>query len=975
MTALDYSVIVIYLLTVALLGIYAAGRQQSNADYFLGGHRLPWWAVLFSVVATETSTLTFISIPAVAYTGDLTFLQLAIGYIAGRILVSFYFLPAYHRGELSTAYQFLARRFGESMRNITSATFLVTRFLADGVRLFATAIPLAIILRLGGLFTEWSDLHVYMLAICAIAGITILYTFIGGIRAVVWMDVIQMSVYVGGALLAVAIMSGGLDGGVSGALASASQQGKTTFIDFGFDRSFGEFIANPYLFLVAVIGGGVFSVASHGTDQLIVQRLLSTRNLRHSQWALIGSGVVAFLQFGLFLGIGLLLHGFYSGQTPEELGLASPDEIFALFIIEELPAGLSGLIVAALIAAAMSSLSSSLNSLASSTAMDLYNPYFGRHHTARQNLYVSRVISVAWGLVLTGAAFGFAVLQLRAEDQPAVVELGLEIASYTYGGLLGAFVLGLLFKRPDRTDAMIGFFTGLVAMLYMVEGPVQDVLPGTPLPVAWPLYPLIGSAVVVAAGHLSMLLRRIPPGARGLLLAAWLSAAATLTACEQPKSMTTELDQHINDHLDTTATTGAVSLIARGDEVLHHRAYGHAERYRLGDDGELHTVEHPEPMETGHLFDLASLTKVYATTLAVMYLVDEGRLELDDPLDRHMEGLPAEKQPLTVRQLLSHTSGMRAWMPVYLQAAGPQQARDVVLDEPLGEVPGTQHTYSDLGYMTAGHLIEEVTGLALDEFLARYLYGPMGLRHTAFNPLDRGLEPLAATSHGNPFERRMIEDPEFGYRVQGDAGDFTRWRDYTLKGEVNDGNAWYAHRGVAGHAGLFSTSEDLLAISRMLLQGGRHEGRQILASETATQFLPESFGAAAEPDSDALEGQHLPGWSADPGHFHARRAPDGTVGHTGFTGTGAVLIPEHDAVVILLTNRQHGNRQGSYPDLRPLREEVTGVALQYLQSSEAAELTCNSRYWVISSISSMIPSIHSLVCSLGSTERQMPPGL
>lgn len=507
-SVIDYVVIVVYLIGVAVAGVLAAGKQESTSDYFLGGHEIPWWAVLFSVVATETSTLTFISVPAVAYGGNITFLQITFGYITGRILVAVFFLPAYHEGELSTAYQFLGNRFGGSMRNITSSTFMVTRLLADGVRLFATAIPLAIILRLGGAFMEMSDLHVYILSIIAIAGVTIIYTFIGGIKAVVWMDVMQMVVYIGGAFFAVGIMWNHLPNGIAGAMNLAADSGKLEFIRWGFDMSFKDFIAQPYTFLTALIGGAVFSVASHGTDQLIVQRLLTTRNLKNSQKALVGSGIVIFLQFSLFLFIGLLLFAFYDGQTAAQLGLATNDEIFAKFIVEELPIGLSGLIVASLFAAAMSSLSSSLNSLASSTTMDLYKPYWGKDNSKEKDLKISRIITVVWGVILTGSAFFFAVLQLGATgEQPAVVELGLGIASYTYGGLLGAFTLGILSKKPQRFDAVLGFFIGLVSLLFMVKGPIQDLLPGEGLAIAWPLYTLVGSVIVVLAGNLSFFFR------------------------------------------------------------------------------------------------------------------------------------------------------------------------------------------------------------------------------------------------------------------------------------------------------------------------------------------------------------------------------------------------------------------------------------------------------------------------------------
>lgn len=506
-SVIDYVVIVVYLIGVAALGIYAAGRQKSTSDYFMGGDGLPWWAVMFSVVATETSTLTFISIPAVAYGGNLTFLQITFGYIVGRILVSKILLPAYFKGNLSTAYQFLEQRFGDGMRNAASTTFMITRLLADGVRLFATAIPLAIILRLGGAFTGWGDVQLYLLSIAAISVITLIYTLIGGIKAVVWMDVMQMAVYIGGAILAIGIMVYDLPHGLSGTMNVASDAGKLQIIDFGFGQPFADFIAQPYTFFTALIGGAIFSIASHGTDQLIVQRLLTTRDVNDSKKALVWSGVVVALQFGLFLFIGLLLYAFYDAQSAQQLGLATTDEIFAKFIVEQLPVGLSGLIIASLFAAAMSSLSSSLNSLASSTTLDLYKPYFGQDNTEAEDLKVSRIMTLIWAVILTGSAFFFAYLQLQEGERPAVVELGLGIASYTYGGLLGAFLLGRLFDRPDKTDAMIGFFVGLVSLLFMVEGPIHSLLPGKPLAIAWPLYTVVGSAIVIAVGNISNRIR------------------------------------------------------------------------------------------------------------------------------------------------------------------------------------------------------------------------------------------------------------------------------------------------------------------------------------------------------------------------------------------------------------------------------------------------------------------------------------
>jgi SSS family transporter len=503
----DFIVIVVYLIGVAAVGIWIAGRQSSTSDYFMGSRDIPWWAVLFSVVATETSTLTFISIPAVSYGGNLTFLQITFGYIIGRVAVSFILLPKYFEGNMSTAYQFLGKRFGQTMQNAASTTFMITRLLADGVRLFATAIPLAVILRLGGAFTNWSDIHIYLLSIVVISVITVLYTLIGGIKAVVWMDVMQMAVYIAGAFLAIALLLGGLPDGISGAFHTLHHAGKLKVINWGFDMSFRDFIAQPYTFITAVIGGAVFSLASHGTDQLMVQRLLTTRNLKDGKKALIGSGFVVAFQFALFLVIGLLLYIFYNGQSAQALGLATTDGIFAKFIVQQLPIGISGLVVASLIAAAMSSLSSSLNSLASATTLDLYQPYFGKGNEQSEDLRMSRIFTFMWAVILTGSAIFFAFLQLNAGQRPAVVELGLSIASYTYGGLLGAFLFGRLFAKPEKKDALIGFFTGLLALLFMVKGPIQEVLPGNGLAIAWPLYTLVGSIIVILVGYISYRVR------------------------------------------------------------------------------------------------------------------------------------------------------------------------------------------------------------------------------------------------------------------------------------------------------------------------------------------------------------------------------------------------------------------------------------------------------------------------------------
>jgi len=508
-TLLDGIVIVLYLVAVAVFGIWSAGTQKTTTDYFLGGRDMPWWAILFSVVATETSTLTFISIPAVAYGGNLTFLQLTFGYIIGRVIVAIWFLPAYVQGELTTAYQFLEKRFGAGMRKAASSTFIITRLLADGVRLFATAIPLAIIFRFAGVFEGWGDGAVYVLAISVIAVITLIYTFFGGIKAVIWMDVVQMVVYIGGALFALALMLGKIPITFAESLSLLASEEKLQIFRWGGDLTWAQFMADPYVFWVAIIGGAIFSIASHGTDQLIVQRLLSVGNIKSSQKALIWSGIVASAQFGLFLFIGLMLYVFYGGASLMDLDLRTTDEIFAKFIVDHMPIGVAGLIVASLFAAAMSSLSSSLNALASSTTYDILKPIFGEFWDDAKELWISRLVTIGWGVLLTGSAFLFTWLQLSGDDQPAIVELGLGIASYTYGGLLGIFMLGRLFDHPGKKDAMIGFFSGLIALLFLVEGALQQFLPGQGLTIAWPLYTLVGGVIVIAVANASYYIRQM----------------------------------------------------------------------------------------------------------------------------------------------------------------------------------------------------------------------------------------------------------------------------------------------------------------------------------------------------------------------------------------------------------------------------------------------------------------------------------
>ncbi|HNT64922.1 MAG TPA: sodium:solute symporter [bacterium] len=444
---IDTIILFLYLIGVTGFGVWIGKKQRNTRDYFLGDRNLPWTAVCFSVVATETSTLTFISIPGLAYLTNLNFLQITVGYLIGRTIISFTLLPAYHRGELVTAYELLGKRFGMRMRRFSSLVFQITRMLADGVRLFATAIPLAVITGLD-----------YSTSILIIAVATVVYTYIGGIRAVVWMDVIQMAVYIGGALLAVAVLLHTIPGGWPAIRTTAAAAGKWDIINLGFDGSVRDFFKINYTLIGSLLGGAFLSMASHGTDHLVVQRLLSCRSLQDSRKVLITSGFLVIAQFALFLFLGVLLYVHYKGAEMPS------DEVLPRFVVEGLPPGVSGFIIAGVFSAAMSTLSGSLNSLASASMLDIYKTGWGKHNTERRDLLVSRLLTFFWAIVLIAGAMLF-----KDRDNP-VVELGLAVASFTYGGLLGVFFLGSYCARATEDDALISMW-GAVFFMTWIIGP------------------------------------------------------------------------------------------------------------------------------------------------------------------------------------------------------------------------------------------------------------------------------------------------------------------------------------------------------------------------------------------------------------------------------------------------------------------------------------------------------------------------
>jgi SSS family transporter len=474
---LDFGVVVAYLIAITLFGAHFGKSQRTLHDYFLGGRRLPWWAIAFSVVSAETSILTIISTPGIAYTSNLGFLQLVLGYLVARVVVGFVLIPRYFAGELYTAYQLIDRRFGRELKILTAGLFLVTRALAEGVRVFAISIVIEVIFRTG-----------VLAAVIIVTALTLFYTYRGGLTAVIWTDVVQLLIYLGGTALTVMLALSLIPGGWPEVSRLAALNGnKLAVFNFSFNWH------QPYLFWTGLIGGTFLSTASHGTDQLIVQRLLAAKTMRQSQAAVISSGVVILFQFGLFLLAGVVLFAFYR-HFPPTTPFSRPDQIFPSFVVTHLPPGLAGLVVAAILAAAMANLSAALNSLASSSMVDFYKPFFRPGADEKHYLRVSRGLTLVWGVVLVLIAL------LAQRAQRSVLELALTIASVPYGSMLGIFLLGVLTKRATSAATALGAVAGLATLGAVVEF----------TSIAWTWYAAIGTVVTFLVGWTASLITTRP---------------------------------------------------------------------------------------------------------------------------------------------------------------------------------------------------------------------------------------------------------------------------------------------------------------------------------------------------------------------------------------------------------------------------------------------------------------------------------
>jgi len=476
MQTLDLIIIFGYLIGITAFGILFSGKQETTEDYFVGDRSVPWWAIAMSIVATETSTITFVSVPGVAFSkgGNFQFLQLVFGYMLGRVVISLVFIPLYFKGDLQTVYQLLGDRFGNKVKMLASGLFVIMRNVADGVRLLLTAIVLAAVYTA---FNPGADATTIIIGSIILLGLVmIVFTFYGGMEAVIWVEVVQLVIYIGGAIAAVVVLLQNIDGGFSSVVHLGQQFGKFDVFDFNLD------FTKTYTFWAGLLGGCFLTMSTHGTDQYLVQRYLCTDKPSRAATALLSSGAVILGQFIGFLFIGVLLFAFYAPQDSPQYsqpGVAAAfpflktDQVFPDFITHHMPSGLSGLVVAAIFAAA---LSSSLNSIAATAINDLYKP-FKREISDKQLVRLAGWLTVIVGIIQIVVAIAF----MKTDE--SALGLALSVASLINGPILGVFLVGTFLKRARETHALIGMIASIASMLYVLLG----------TKIAWTWYALIGS--------------------------------------------------------------------------------------------------------------------------------------------------------------------------------------------------------------------------------------------------------------------------------------------------------------------------------------------------------------------------------------------------------------------------------------------------------------------------------------------------
>jgi SSS family transporter len=965
---LDLVLIVLYLVGITLFGLrfrtkkVAGGAPaQTLKSYFLADNTIPWWAIALSIVSAETSTLTIISIPGVAFAGDFGFLQVVLGYMIGRVVVAVLFLPKYFDGKMLTAYQLIDQRFGSTLHKVTAGLFLVTRAAAEGVRVFAVSIVVGIAIGTGDL-----------LSIALITVLTLLYTFEGGMAAVIWTDVVQMAIYVGGTVVALVTLGNHVPGGWSMIHTVAGAAGKFHWLDFSFN------LTQSYTFWAGAIGGAFLTMASHGTDQLMVQRMLAARSLRESRLALLSSGVVIFVQFAFFLLIGAGLYVFYSLRPAPfaggPAGLMSPDRIFPSFIVHEMPTGIAGLLVAAILAAAMSNLSAALNSLSSTTVVDFYLPWRRRfadseEEAGKRRNVVAKLSTVVWAVVL----FAVAAYSLKMGGKGHVVETGLSIASVAYGALLGVFLLGTLTKYATQTGAAIGMIVGFAFNLtlwlfpgrYLYQGDLIYTNPdGTWAPppslviphIAFTWYVFLGALVTFAVGSLFSLVFRKQSLTKAAATVLLLSVAGLSAGAQTPDF--TPVSTLMNDAIAAKKLPGAVVQVGHGGRVLFTQAYGNR---KLDGEPGLDGVASPaEAMTVDTIFDMASLTKCLATATAMMQLYEAGKFQFDDPVAKYLPDFAQNgKEGVTIRMLLTHYSGLPEDVSIKdpWGLATPDKTEGITraMASTLYGPAGHTFKYSDINFITLGALVEKLSGQPEDVYVAEHVFKPLGMVDTFYHPYDKTCGPVvkygANVAPGPKPVGRIgvvcLPHTWSPYALDGRTAPTAHddeskadptlnpdW-DHLLRGTVHDPTT-RRMGGVAGHAGVFSTAHDVGLYAQALLEKLLHDKGPFPLKQATLKLMtsPEQPTTASteavifNPDGTPTKGIPVRafGWDINTAFSRPRGGvfPIGSFGHTGFTGTTLWMDAASDTYVVLLANAVHP--RGGLP-ITPLRGQVaTAVA-------------------------------------------------
>jgi SSS family transporter len=1060
LSPIDLAIVAVYLVAITIFGLRfskqssSTNKERSLKNYFLADNVIPWWAIALSIVSAETSTLTIVSIPGVAFAGDFGFLQVVLGYMLGRCVVALLFLPRYFRGEMLTAYQLIDRRFGHALHKVTAGLFLVTRAAAEGVRVFAISIVVGIAIGTGDI-----------LSIGLISLLTLLYTFEGGLAAVIWTDVVQMALYVAGTVVALFTLGAHVPGNWPHIWAVGQHSDKFHMLNFALN------LTTTYTFWAGALGGCFLTMASHGTDQLMVQRMLAARNLRDSQLALLASGAVIFVQFTLFLLIGVGLFVFYS-HTPGAVGIAglSTDRIFPTFIVHEMPHGVAGLLVAAILAAAMSNLSAALNSLASTSVVDFYMP-LRPHATSSERTFISRAATLFWAVVL----FGMAVYSIQVGGKGHVVETGLSIASVAYGGLLGVFLLGTLTRYATQTGAILGMICGFAVNLTLWLPTITTLKRIGPMPIphiAYTWYVLIGSAITFAVGTLgSLLFRKQSPtkaitaalvlilaattqaqspspnpvilseGTRSLIASSAVEGPAVGTATSRyPKALAlglsgqpepglqplgyalqsapgapflpeshpgrngaptegrpsssptpnpvilsegtrsliassavegpavasttepqsydfSEISKLLNQAIAEKKLPGAVVLIGHNGKVVFEQAYGN--RKLAGEPGIDGKPSPAEPMTEDTIFDMASLTKVLVTGTAILQLYEAGKLDLDAPVAKYLPDFAANgKQNVTIRELLTHTSGLPPDIDLKDSwgLTAPDRAEGIrrAIHSTPTAAPGTHFEYSDVNFITLGVLVEKLSGEREDRYAFEHIFQPLKMDRSVYHGFDEACGPsltlgsailfnpptssgYGASCHNQQWLTIDIDNTvPTAHDDEGTAATNPNF-DHLLRGTVHDPST-RRMGGVAGHAGVFSTAADASRFCQALLDKLLHNTGPFPLKQSTLKLMttpqqPKTVQSATIFTPDGKPTQGIPqrglGWDINSAYSRPRGEvfPIGSFGHTGFTGTSLWLDPASDTYVILLSNSIHPR---GAPTISTLRGQIATAAARAL---------------------------------------------